>query len=112
MYGLLRHTAEPAELFHAIRSVANGRTYLQPSIGAELARWFGAGSAVAAPAAPLFSLREREVLRLVALGRTNTEIARECGARVRTIESDRARILEKLGQANAAHPSREETREP
>jgi two-component system response regulator NreC len=81
-----------AELVEAVRAATEGRTYLQPQLGARLA---------AEPAAPAaddddLSARETEVLRLIALGHTNTEIAAQLFLSVRTIESHRAHIQQKL----------------
>jgi two-component system response regulator NreC len=81
-----------AELVEAVRSATEGRTYLQPQLGARLA---------AEPATPEaggddLSERETEVLRLIALGHTNTEIAEQLYLSVRTVESHRAHIQQKL----------------
>lgn len=79
------------ELVRAIRTVAAGETYLEPALGAELVRSRATGESE-----PL-SRRERQVLTLLALGQTNAEIAAELVLSVRTVESHRARIQEKLG---------------
>ena len=81
-----------AELVEAVRSATEGRTYLQPQLGARLA---------AEPPAPEardddLSARETEVLKLIALGHTNTEIAEQLYLSVRTVESHRAHIQQKL----------------
>jgi two-component system response regulator NreC len=81
-----------ADLVEAVRAAVDGRTYLQPQLGARLA---------AEPATPEaeeddLSERETEVLRLIALGHTNTEIAGQLYLSVRTVESHRAHIQQKL----------------
>ena len=81
-----------AELVEAVHAAVEGRTYLQPQLGARLA---------AEPAAPDkadsdLSERETEVLKLIALGHTNTEIAEQLYLSVRTVESHRAHIQQKL----------------
>jgi len=81
-----------AELVEAVRAATAGRTYLQPQLGAKLA---------AQPAEPPgaeddLSERETEVLQLIALGHTNTEIAEQLFLSVRTVESHRAHIQQKL----------------
>jgi two-component system response regulator NreC len=81
-----------AELVEAVRSATEGRTYLQPQLGARLA---------AEPPKPELgdddlSNRETEVLQLIALGHTNTEIAEQLYLSVRTVESHRAHIQQKL----------------
>ncbi len=85
--GYLLMEAADTELVHAIREVASGHPYLHPQLGARIA---------AAEADPL-SDREHEVLHLLALGYTNQEIAKQLFMSVRTAETHRGRILQKLG---------------
>jgi len=90
--GYVLKDAADSELVEAIRKVAAGEQYVHPALGARL---------VAEPAketGPVDSLsdREREVLRLLALGHTNQEIARQLFVSVRTVEAHRAHILTKL----------------
>ena len=89
--GYVLKEAADVELVKAVRLAAAGETYLQPKLGARLA---------AEPAGPPDDLtdREVEVLRLIALGHTNTEIAEQLYLSVRTIESHRAHIQQKLGR--------------
>lgn len=93
---VLKEAAE-AEVVEAIRIVANNGTYLQPSLGAKLA----AQSARGGDQVDL-SKRETEVLRLIALGHTNNEIAEQLYLSVRTVESHRAHIQNKLELNNRA----------
>ena len=90
--GYLLETATTSDLLMGIRAVAEGRAYLQPSLGVELARWHR-------PPETTFGLspREEQVVQLVALGHTNVEVARLCNVSLRTIESHRAHIHRKLG---------------
>ena len=81
-----------AELVEAVRAAVEGRTYLQPQLGARLA----AEPAKADSGADDLSERETEVLQLIALGHTNTEIAEQLYLSVRTVESHRAHIQQKL----------------
>jgi two-component system response regulator NreC len=85
--GYLLMEAADTELVHAIREVASGQLYLHPLLGARLA------SAAADP----LSDREHEVLHLIALGYTNQEIAKLLFMSVRTAETHRGRIMQKLG---------------
>jgi two-component system response regulator NreC len=84
--------AADTELVEAVRLAAVGRTYLNPELGARLA------AAPAEPPGPPDDLTEREVevLRLIALGHTNQEIADQLYLSVRTVESHRAHIQQKL----------------
>jgi two-component system, NarL family, response regulator NreC len=91
---ILKEAAE-AELVTAIRTVAAGHPYLHPMLGARLANADRVtGEAVQSKT---LSERERDVLHLLALGHTNKEIARLLFISVRTAETHRARIMQKLG---------------
>ena len=89
--GYVLKEAADAELVDAVRRAAQGNTYLQPALGARLAAEpeGGAGDGL--------SERETEVLRKIALGFTNAEIAEQLFLSVRTVESHRAHIQQKLG---------------
>lgn len=89
--GYILKEAASEELVKAVRLAAEGKTYLQPELGARLA----AEPEVASP--DDLSDRELEVLRLIALGHTNNEIAKSLFLSVRTVESHRAHIQQKLG---------------
>jgi len=93
--GYLLKEAADSELVHAIREVASGRRYVHPLLGARLAA-AEAAAEEQAQSDPL-SDREHEVLRLLALGHTNQEIAKLLFISVRTAETHRARIMQKLG---------------
>lgn len=89
--GYVLKTAADEELIRAIRAVSEGERYLHPSLGAVLAQPPKSRGGV-----DELSPREREVLRLLALGHTNQEIAQELYVSVRTVESHRAHIMTKL----------------
>jgi len=93
---VLKETAS-TELVDAVRKVAGGEDYLQPSLGAALAKWRDKPGRVHARAVDDLTPREREVLRLIALGHTNAEIATMLYVSVRTVENHRASVLRKLG---------------
>ncbi|HEX7298303.1 MAG TPA: response regulator transcription factor [Solirubrobacteraceae bacterium] len=96
--GYVLKEAADDELVDAVRRVAEGGTYLNPRVGAILA------AAPPEPSGPPDDLTEREVevLRLIALGHTNAEIAQELYLSVRTVESHRAHIQQKLGRSTRA----------
>jgi two-component system, NarL family, response regulator NreC len=96
--GFVLKEAADDELLEAVRQAASGGTYLNPSLGARLA------AAPPEPAGPPDDLSERElsVLRLIALGHTNSEIASELYLSVRTVESHRAHIQRKTGRSSRA----------
>jgi two-component system response regulator NreC len=87
--GYILKEAADTELVKAVRLAAQGRTYLQPDLGARLA--------AEPPEAPDdLSDRELEILRFIALGHTNGEIAEQLLISVRTVESHRSHIQQKL----------------
>jgi two-component system response regulator NreC len=87
-----------SELVEAIRRAAAGEVYLNPRLGARIA------AAPPEPSGPPDDLTEREVeiLRLIALGHTNAEIAGQLYLSVRTVESHRAHIQQKLRRTSRA----------
>jgi len=96
--GYVLKEAADSELVQAVRMAAEGRTYLNPELGARLA---------AEPSLPDgppddLSAREIEVLRLIALGHTNSEIAVRLYLSVRTVESHRAHIQQKTRRTSRA----------
>lgn len=98
---LLKDTAA-AQLVDAVRKVAGHSDYLQPSLGAALATWREVPGRVRTRAVVDLTDREREVLRLIALGHTNAEIAKIASISVRTVENHRASIQRKLAIGSRA----------
>jgi two-component system, NarL family, response regulator NreC len=92
--GYVLKEAADAEVVAAVREVARGGRYVNPELGARLVA-AEADAARRAEEDPL-SEREREVLRLLALGHTNQEIAKQLYISVRTAETHRAHIMQKL----------------
>lgn len=93
--GYVLKEAADDELVQAVRKAALGETYLQPALGARLA-------AEPQEAGRDLSEREEEVLRLIALGHTNAEIAEQLYISVRTVETHRAHIQQKLNVSTRA----------
>ena len=98
--GYVMKEAADDEVVDAVRAVADGQRYLHPALGARLLEAESEERRRAAED-PL-SEREREVLRLLALGHTNQEIAKMLYISVRTAETHRAHIMQKLGLASRA----------
>jgi two-component system, NarL family, response regulator NreC len=88
--GYVLKEADDDELVQAVRRAAAGESYLNPRLGARIAS--------APPPDPPDDLSQREVdvLRLIALGHTNAEIAEQLFLSVRTVETHRSHILQKL----------------
>jgi two-component system response regulator NreC len=96
--GFVLKEAADEELLEAIRLAAEGDTYLNPRLGARMA---------ATPDEPTgppddLSERELEVLRLIALGHTNSEIADQLFLSTRTVETHRAHIQQKIRRTSRA----------
>ncbi|MDQ6776733.1 MAG: response regulator transcription factor [Actinomycetota bacterium] len=96
--GYVVKDAADAELVQAVRLAAEGRTYLAPELGARLA----AEQPKPVRAPDQLSAREAEVLKLIALGHTNRDVAGTLNLSIRTIESHRARIQQKTGRTSRA----------
>lgn len=94
--GYVLKEAADNELIEAVQRASGGDSYLNPRLGAALA--------ALRPASPPDELTEREteVLRLIALGHTNAEIAEQLHLSVRTVESHRAHIQQKLRRTTRA----------
>lgn len=89
--GYVTKEAADAELVEAVRLAANEQPYLHPKLGARLA------TEPEQDGLPDdLSEREAEVLRLIALGHTNAEIASQLFLSIRTVESHRAHVQQKL----------------
>jgi DNA-binding NarL/FixJ family response regulator len=80
-------------LVEAVRQVARGNTYLSPAVARMVALHGANGHSNGSP----LTAREREVLKLIAEGSATKEVAAVLGLSVKTAESHRARIMEKLG---------------
>jgi two-component system, NarL family, response regulator NreC len=96
--GYVLKDAADSELMAAVVLAAEGRTYLNPELGARLA----AQPAESDTRPDNLSPREVEVLKLIALGHTNGEIASSLFLSVRTVESHRAHIQQKVGLTTRA----------
>jgi len=96
--GYVLKQAAGTELVQAVRAAAGGGTWLNPELGARIA------TAETTPTGPPGDLTEREVevLSLIALGHTNSEIAAQLYLSVRTVETHRSHIQRKLGLSSRA----------
>jgi two-component system, NarL family, response regulator NreC len=89
--------AADGELIDAVQRASEGKSYLNPRLGAALAALRPSSSS-----SDQLTERETEVLRLIALGHTNAEIAAQLHLSVRTVESHRAHIQQKLRRTTRA----------
>ncbi len=99
-YVLKRAAAE--ELVRAIRAVASGGVYLDPSMAGQVVGGFVGPGAAEALREGVLTDRESEVVRLLAKGHINREIADKLALSIKTVEVHKARALEKLGLRSRA----------
>ncbi len=99
--GYLVKEAADIELVQAVRQVASGKQYVHPTLGAALLAPDAPPARLGGPGGEL-SDRELEVLRMMALGLTNTEISERLYVSVRTVETHRSHIHQKLNVRNRA----------
>lgn len=100
--GYLVKDAAAVELELAVKAIMSGDTYLSPRVSKQVVAGF-VQRADATPG-PLDGLspRQREILRLIALGRATKEIAYDLGLSVKTVEAHRAQVMERLGIRDVA----------
>jgi len=94
-HGYISKGAPPDELVRAIESVCDGEAFFSPEIARAALNQFVSNGGKQEPFVQL-TAREREVLALIAEGRSNKEVASRLGIGVRTIETHRERIMRKL----------------
>ncbi|POF31000.1 response regulator [Roseibium marinum] len=97
--GYILKDISSAEMITAITSVATGGYYFSAAVGPTLV-----GATTSAPVEDPYGLteRERQVLTAIAGGQPNKEVAKDLGISVRTVESHRLNLREKVGNKNAA----------
>ena len=97
--GYVLKQSRSTELLQAVRTVAMGGTYLDPAVAAKVMTDMSRQVRTRQPQAVL-SAREEEVLRLVAWGHSNKEIATELDVSVKTVETHKTNAMQKLGFAS------------
>lgn len=95
--GYVLKSASPEELIAAVRRVARGEEWVQPSLGGLVARWTEIPRRHDRGSMWDLTRREQEVLELLALGHTNTEVADLLSISLRTVEAHRTHLTQKLG---------------
>lgn len=90
--GCVSLRSDTADLVHAVRVVAGGGSYVDPLLAGELVDSF-----LGRDRPPGLSGREERVLRLIAVGYVNKEVAAQLGVSVKTVETYKLRAMEKLG---------------
>lgn len=101
--GFLTMRSDFEELVRAIRVVLSNQLYISPPINELLVDSFVRGQAPASPTAfTQLTVREREVLQLIAEGRSTKDIAHQLSVSVKTVESHRQQVMRKLSLRNVA----------
>ena len=99
--GFLPKSAASTELEQAIQTVIGGEVYISPEMSRKTMIDVGKGT-TKRELLDTLSPRQREVLRLIALGRTTKQIAQELAISVKTVETHRAQLMERLGIRDVA----------
>lgn len=99
--GFLPKSAASTELEQAIQTVIGGEVYISPEMSRKSMIEVGKGT-TKRELLDTLSPRQREVLRLIALGRTTKQIAQELGISVKTVETHRAQLMERLSIRDVA----------
>lgn len=100
--GYVLKEASVDELELAIRAALRGERYLDPRISKQVIDGYVRGLAAHEPAAPALTPRQREILQLIAEGRSTREIAERLHLSVKTVETHRAQIMDRLGIRDVA----------
>jgi DNA-binding NarL/FixJ family response regulator len=97
--GYLLKGSEKAELELALRSISEGQVYLTPAISRTIVAALSGKSEPSSATASLdaLTMRQREVLRLVAEGKSTKQVAAQLGLSVKTVEAHRGAIMQRLG---------------
>lgn len=94
--GYVLKQSAPAELVNAIRAVASGKSYIDPALTKNVVNNFAGNPALRGVGTNNLSTREVEVLRLIAWGHSNNEIASRLELSVKTIEAHKSNAMKKL----------------
>ena len=95
--GYLPKDATPIELEFALRAVVRGETYLSPRVSGDLVDRFIRSAGAGESPLQLLTPRQRQILQLIAEGRSTKQIASRLNVSVKTVESHRALLMERLG---------------
>jgi DNA-binding NarL/FixJ family response regulator len=95
--GYVLKQSSPSELIHAIRAVAKGGKYLDPTVAGKVMGRFVGRSTTSTEKLPEITDREAEVLRLISWGHSNKDIANRLDLSVKTVEVHKTNAMKKLG---------------
>ena len=98
--GYVLKQSSPSELIHAIRAVAKGGKYLDPTVAGKVVGRFVGRSTIRKEGLPEITDREAEVLRLISWGHSNKDIANRLDLSVKTVEVHKTNAMKKLGMTS------------
>ena len=98
--GYVLKQSAPTELISAIRAVTSGKSYLDPTIVQKVMDGFGSSASLVGVGNNEITGREAEILRLIAWGYSNKEIAERLDISVKTVEAHKGNTMRKLGMAS------------
>jgi DNA-binding NarL/FixJ family response regulator len=98
--GYVLKQSSAAELVHAIRAVAKGGKYLDPSVAGKVLGSYAGRSSLVSDRHSEITDRETEVLRLIAWGHSNKDIANRLDLSVKTVEAHKTNGMKKLGMSS------------
>jgi two-component system invasion response regulator UvrY len=100
--GYLTKESAPEQLVAALRAVARGKKFITPAVAELLADELGGGKGSNAARHATLSDREEQIFRLLASGKTGSDVAEQLCLSVKTVSTYRTRVLEKMGMKNNA----------
>jgi DNA-binding NarL/FixJ family response regulator len=100
--GYILKDADEDDVIRAIRSTASGESLFSPEIAARVLTWFAQARPVAPAVFPELTVRERDILHLIAAGKSNTMIAEELSLSVKTVANNVSNIFGKLQVSDRA----------
>ena len=100
--GYLLKDADDLDLLRAVAAIAGGGAYFSPSVGRTVLDSYLAATSTQRDELDVLSAREREILQLIAEGKSNKEVAKVLDVAVSTVESHRKHLMDKLDLHNTA----------
>lgn len=100
--GYLLKDAAAVELELAVKAVVRGETYLSPRVSTQVVDQYLRGPGITPGPIDHLTPRQREILQLIASGRSTKQIAHDLGLSVKTVETHRAQLMERLGLRDVA----------
>ncbi|HMJ07978.1 MAG TPA: response regulator transcription factor [Pyrinomonadaceae bacterium] len=98
--GYVLKQSAPTELINAIRAVSEGKSYIDPTIVQKVMGGYAGTTLLGGPGRSDITVREAEILRLIAWGHSNKEIGERLNISVKTVEAHKGNTMKKLGMSS------------